>query len=216
MLYGPGATIRDKQINGQSTETYLLKVDCTSEDLDSQLNKFWDFETIGIRNKETVTESFEKNVSFTDGKYSVVLPFKENSPVLPENFENSVISLNSALKRLKKTPDVVQECDSIINEQLEKGIMEKVDLTSLVEVGEVHYLPNQVVIREEALTPKVRIVYDASSKSNGVCLNDTFNTGPSLTEQLYAILLRFRGKKIGLIADIEKAFLSIAVDESLF
>ncbi|XP_065059138.1 uncharacterized protein LOC135686755 [Rhopilema esculentum] len=214
VLYGPGATIRDKQINGQSTETYLLKVECTSEDLDSQLNKFWDFETIGIRDKETVAESFEKNVSFTDGKYSVVLPFKENSPVLPDNFENSVNRLNSTLKRLKKTPDVVQECDSIINEQLEKGIIEKVDLTSPVEVGEVHYLPSQVVIREEALTTKIRIVYDASSKSNGVCLNDTLHTGPSLTEQLYAILLRFRGKKIGLIADIEKAFLSIAVDES--
>eukprot|EP00795_Rhopilema_esculentum_P000685 gene685-10393_t len=106
VLYGPGATIRDKQINGQSTETYLLKVECTSEDLDSQLNKFWDFETIGIRDKETVAESFEKNVSFTDGKYSVVLPFKENSPVLPDNFENSVNRLNSTLKRLKKTPDV--------------------------------------------------------------------------------------------------------------
>ena len=86
MLYWPGATIRDKQINGQSTETYLLKVDCTSEDLDSQLNKFWDFETIGIRNKETVAESFEKNVSFTDGKYDTAKTFEaEKKPTRSSN-----------------------------------------------------------------------------------------------------------------------------------
>ena len=59
--------------------------------------------------------------------------------------------------------------------------------------------------------------YDAlvkpSCKTNEVCLNDTLHKGPSLTEQLYSILLRFRGKRIGLIADIEKAFLATGVDK---
>ena len=115
---------------------------------------------------------------------------------------------------MKKDPKVFEECDSIVKDQLERGIIESVDTTKPVKVGEVHYLPSQVVTRQDALTTKIRIVFDASSKSNGVCLNDTFHTGPSLTEQLYAVLIRFRGKKIGVIADVEKAFLAIGVDES--
>ena len=58
-----------------------------------------------------------------------------------------------------------------------------------MKVGEVHFLPSQVVTRQDALTTKICIVFDASSKSNGVCLNDMLHTGPTLTEQLYAVLM---------------------------
>ena len=58
------------------------------------------------------------------------------------------------------------------------------------------------------------MVFDASSKSHGVCLNDTLHTGPSLTEQLYSVLLRFRLRPIAIIADVEKAFLATGVDET--
>ena len=38
------------------------------------LHQLWDIESIGIRDKETVHESFLKNVTFEDGRYSVSLP----------------------------------------------------------------------------------------------------------------------------------------------
>ena len=37
--------------------------------------------------------------------------------------------------------------------------------------------------------------------------------GPPLTPAILDILLRFRAKKIGLVADMQQAFLNIAVDE---
>ena len=166
--------------------TYLLKIDCLTPSEDHQLTKFWDFESIGIRDKKNVTEAFEKNITFENGRYSVTLPFKENSPVLPDNFQNTLHRFDSTIKHLKKDPKVFEECDSIVKDQLERGIIEPVDTTKPVKVGGVHYLPSQVVARQDALTTKIRIVFDASSKSNGVCFNDTLHTGPSLTEQLYA------------------------------
>ena len=58
--------------------------------------------------------------------------------------------------------------------------------------------PHHAVIRRDAETTKLRIVYDASSKEtkNGTSLNDCLHTGPSLNPLLFDILVRFRENKI--------------------
>ena len=60
---------------------------------------------------------------------------------------------------------------------------------------------------------KVRIVFDASCKSfkGGESLNDVLFAGPSLTESLENVLLRFRCHNYAFSADIEKAFLQIGI-----
>ena len=64
-------------------------------------------------------------------------------------------------------------------------------------------------------TSKVRIVYDARSKiGNSPSLNDCLLPGPSLTESLFGVLIRFRLHRYVFSADIEKAFLQIILDES--
>ena len=75
-------------------------------------------------------------------------------------------------------------------------------------------MPHQVVIRKDAETTKLRIVYDASAKEgkNGTSLNDCLHTAPSLNPLLFEILVRFRENRVALVGDIEKAFLNIAVD----
>ena len=84
---------------------------------------------------------------------------------------------------------MLTEYDSIIKEQLNAGVIEKVK--ELEETGKVHYLPNQAVISRDAETMKLRIVYDASSKEskNRASLNDCLHTGPSLNPLLFEILV---------------------------
>ena len=60
-----------------------------------------------------------------------------------------------------------------------------------------YYLPHRPVIKEDIVTTKIRIVYDASLKTQG----------PSLTKPLLAMLLRFRCNSVAFFADIEKACL---------
>ena len=71
------------------------------------------------------------------------------------------------------------------------------------------------MVRKEATTTKVRIVYDASSKATktGTSLNDCLHVGPSLNPLLFDILLRFRENRVVLVGDIEKAFLNVGVDK---
>jgi hypothetical protein len=119
--------------------------------------------------------------------------------------------MKSQLRRLKKEPELLKEYDSIIREQVEKGIVEQVS-----SLEKVHYLPHQAVIRKDAVTTKLRIVYDASLKESksGTSLNDCLHVGPSLNPLLYSILIRFREKRVVLVGDIEKAFLNEEVDRA--
>ena len=109
---------------------------------------------------------------------------------------------------------MLQEYDSIIQEQLKVGIIEKINADENPEVGKTHYIPHHPVIRKQALSTKLRIVYDASSRlnSNSPSLNDILYVGPPLTPLILDILLRFRTKRIGLVADVEKAFHQISID----
>ncbi|KAL9972204.1 hypothetical protein ACROYT_G018464 [Oculina patagonica] len=94
------------------------------------------------------------------------------------------------------------------------GVIEAVTNLEVGGNDRTHYLPHHSVIRKDAKTTKVRVVYDASSRADGKgsSLNDCLHVGPSLTQLLFDILVCFRCNRIALIADIEKAFLNIEVD----
>ena len=119
------------------------------------------------------------------------------------------------MRKLKKDPHLLEEYDLVIQEQLRDGVIEAVSDLEVPEMGRTHYLPHHAVVRRDAKTTKLRVVYDASSRADGKgpSLNDCLQVGPSLTQLLFDILLRFRCNRIALIADIEKAFLNIEVDE---
>ena len=123
----------------------------------------WDLETLGIQSlKGGVQDEFSENISFEEDRYSVKLPWKESHSKLPNNYSTSLRRLKSQAARLEKDPEVLREYASIISDQLETGVIERV--VELEKAEKEHYLPHQAVIRKEATTTKVRIVYDASSK----------------------------------------------------
>jgi len=73
----------------------------------------------------------------------------------------------------------------------------------------VSYLPHFPVLRPDKSTTKTRIVFDAFSKFNDVCLNDTVVQGPKLQNDLFAVLLRFCCDPVTLMCDIREIYLQI-------
>ena len=180
--------------------------------LDKEVQKMWDLETIGISKVDDVYEDFLDNVRHTGERYTVKLPWKVGHKPIPTNYSVSLFRLKSQIYRLKSMPEVLESYDQIMKEQLKQGIIEEV--SELETSTKTSYLPHQAVIRQEAETTKLRIVYDASAKEgkHGISLNDCLHVGPPLTPLLFDILVRFRENKIGMVADIEKAFLNVEVD----
>ena len=159
---------REKLSSIQFSSTHVLRTESRVVDytLQGDLDRLWDLDSVGIRDKDTVREAFEKNLSFEDGKYLVHLPWKEQHGLLPDNFENCVAGLSSQLKRLRKDPEILKEYDSIIQDQLQSGIIDQVDGAKRPDVGRVHYLLHHGVVRRDALKrlrkdPEILKEYDS-------------------------------------------------------
>ena len=58
---------------------------------------------------------------------------------------------------------------------------------------------------------KVRAVFDCSAKYKGVSLKNLLMLGPSLTNNLFGVLTRFRKEQVALIGDIQAIFHQIRV-----
>ena len=215
MLSGP-TPLLSSRVHTCVATTHLFRVDSQpseSGQLVEQLRSFWELESLGIHEEErTLYDDFSDMVTFQEGRYKVSLPWKELHKPLTDNYQLCVRRLNGLLKRLRNEPEILKQYDSTIREQLEKGIIEPVQ-SDEETTNIVHYLPHHGVVRADKATTKLRIVYDASAKTSGPSLNECLYKGPKFHQLVFDILLRFRAYRCALVADVEKAFLMIAMDE---
>lgn len=188
---------------------------------DSTVSNLWKLETIGIRDsiqvksqqerEFEVREQFEKSVTRVDGRYEVALPWTEGHP--PDRMNNN---REVALKRLQSTTTKLinqqrfEEYNTIFSDWLKEGFIETANDE---ELDSSYYLPHRAVYKPDSQTTPVRPVFDASCKCNGhPSLNDLLEKGPNLIELIPTIILNFRNKKVGISADIRKAFQMIEVN----
>lgn len=150
MLSGP---VCYGQLENESTSlvTHVLRTTMTVEEsnrkLERQLHRFWDLESVGIIDEEhTIYDQFRDMVQFRDGRYEVFLPWKDSSEVIPDNYPLCVRRLNSLLRRLSQSPQLLQQYDQVIQKQAEMRILEPAELErgspgQTPENGLKHYLP---------------------------------------------------------------------------
>ena len=183
----------------------------------THLEEFWKLETLGIREPvqenedDKALQKFHETIHFEDGRYQVTWPWKEESPSLPTNYYLAMGRLRSQVNRLSRNDEHLQKYDAVIQDQLQKGIVEVVpdeDCTKNLK----HYIPHHEVLKPDKTTTKLRNVFDASAKTTkkNQSLNESLHHGPVILEDLCG-LLRFRLHKVALVADVEKAFLQVGL-----
>ena len=200
LLSGPLTTKRPVAVSVNLASTHVLKVDIALQDetLGDKINEFWSLDSIGICDKESsIYEECIDKIEVINNGYEVNLPFKNENPILEDNYNLCLKRLKNLKKKLDSNKRLLVEYDNIKN-QFHEGIIEKV--TSPPLVGNTTYLPHRPVIREDKASTKVRIVYDASAKNKGPSLNESLYKGPCLTPLLFDVLLRFRAHDIALTA----------------
>ena len=195
VLSGPTSSAESEQSAVNLITTHVLRADALqpdSEPLDNALRSFWELESLGICGPEkTVHDEFVDTIAYKDGQYQVSLPWKEFHKPLPDHYQLSRKRLWGLMQRLRQNPTVLQEYNHIIQDQLKNGIVEPVP-EKYPHSNRLHYLPHHAVVRSDKSTTKVRVVYDASAKSEGPSLNECLYTGPKFNQHILDLLLRFR------------------------
>ena len=86
----------------------------------------------------------------------MTLPQKEFHLILPSHHDLSIKRLTGLFKHLQQTPDILQQYDTVIKDQLEQGIVKVVDDTE-PQNNLIHYLPYHPVLREDKAMTKFSI-----------------------------------------------------------
>lgn len=183
-----------------------------------QLTKFWELEEIprhyALTKDDELCENYYTNTTIRsfDGTYTVRLPFKDANIKYGESRKKAVARLLQLERQFEKNENLRQQYKEFMYEYLNMGHMRKVPKPEYY-TGE-YYIPHQAVIKEDSLTTKLRVVFDASSKtSSKISLNENLHKGPRLQQDLSNILLRWRTHKIAFMADIMKMYRFIKINQ---
>ena len=94
----------------------------------------------------------------------VGLPWKRDDPNPDLNFRPSMGCLKTTLNKLRRTPELLEQYNQIMVDQVNAGILEPAPYVDHSDPPDkLYYMPHQPVVKETSITTKKRIVYDCSS-----------------------------------------------------
>ncbi|XP_076660598.1 uncharacterized protein LOC143363956 [Halictus rubicundus] len=195
-----------------------IKCHLSTSSIDDQIAKFWELEEyptekIASKEEELCESHFREHTSRnSSGRYIVRLPFAPNKSNLGTSYEIALKRFYNLEKRLIQNTALKQEYSRFIQEYRVLGHMTDISKNDCRKDG--YYLPHHPVFKQSSLTTKLRVVFDASAiTSNELSLNDVLLVGPTIQDDLFSLLVRFRLHNYVLTADIEKMYRQVLVHQ---
>lgn len=189
---------------------------------DEELSSLWRLDAIGIKERPDVSglnmaavEQFEGQVRKDGARYEV--PLMNQEPGLDgraDNYKLAEQRLCLQLRRFRGQPELLSQYDSAIRTYFNDGHAERAPEHDENQGSTtIYYMPHHGVIRCDAVTTRLRVVFDASLHVVGQpSLNSVLCKGPKLDADLLR-LLKFRCYPMVMVADIKKAYLQMVVRE---
>jgi len=187
-------------------------VSCVNIDNSLDVRLFWDEQLAGILPKtedshNDILDRFVEQLIFTNERYHVRFPWLQGASLTSNYKKQALARLSQTTKRLVKT-GIIQDYHQILQDYESNGIIEKCPKEST----SCYYIPHHAVVRTQATSTKIRIVFDASARElHGQSINDCLFEGSNLFPSLIGVIIRFRLFEHALTGDIEKAFLQIGI-----
>ncbi|XP_029159115.1 uncharacterized protein LOC114931307 [Nylanderia fulva] len=192
---------------------------CASADtIDRELRCFWEVKEVPRRallspEEQQCEQHFAQTHSRdADGRYVVRLPFRRDPPIdIGKSRFIAERSLSSLHRRFRSNAVLKSKYVDFLREYEALGHMRQV-LDSVLSAQHV-YIPHHPVIRDSSLTTRLRVVFNASSRTtNSTSLNDHLHADPKLQTELSAVILRWRQFRYVYATDIAKMYRQIRVD----
>ena len=153
--------------------------------------------------KKIIDETFV----FKDNHYEAGLLFKRECTI-PESM--SIAMARSRLvssERSLRQKGLLDWTNKRIRELIELGYVRPANDTDLTtQWKRVWYLPTFVVVNQNKVPPKNRLVFDGAAEVKGKSLNSYLSAGPDLLIPLISALFRFRERKVAVQGDVRDMF----------
>ncbi|XP_055605274.1 uncharacterized protein LOC129753482 [Uranotaenia lowii] len=192
-------------------------------DLHEFVKRFFSVDSLGIAAAPEVEIPDEKRAKHilktttkkrSDGHYEVALLWKYDYIELPDSRPMAEKRLKCLERRLQRNTDLYANvCQQINNYQL-KGYahIATEEEQKRFDIRRTWYLPLGVVLNPKK-PGKVRLIWDAAAKVDGISLNTMLLTGPDLLSSLLGILFRYREREVAISGDIREMFHQMVVRE---
>ncbi|XP_033339833.2 uncharacterized protein LOC117228236 [Megalopta genalis] len=184
-----------------------------NQDVNAQMTKFWEIEEcptqkhLSKEDRESEKHYQTHTTRDDQGRYTVRIPFKTNAGRLGDSHKLALKRFYSLENKLHKQEELHKQYSDFIREYL---ALRHMSLIANDTNREGLYLPHHAVLKATSTTTKLRVVFDASAKTkSGISLNDILLVGPTIQDDLFQLVIRFRLHNYVLTADIEKMFRQI-------
>lgn len=192
----------------------------SNSNIQRQIEKFWIMEevpSIKIWKREEIEceEFFKSSLQKAEnGQYIVALPVRDGIKELGDSKQIALKRFGKLERKLSTDSKLRTEYIKFMTEYEDLGHMSPIPECEIKSSNPQFYLPHHPVFKESSSTTKVRVVFDASAKTNnGISLNDKLKCGPVLQDDLLSILIRFRQHYCVIGADVEKMYRRVLVSE---
>lgn len=211
-----GFIVSGKITDKVKSDAFVSSHMCTDESLDSQLERFWELESMDQKKSLTPDEQFaedhfQRTVSRdTNGRYIVRLPLREELvSLMGDSYTPALRRFLSIEKKLATDSQLRQEYTTVM---LEYQKLENMEVSPRALPGPQFFLPHYAIRRPESTTTKTRVVFDGSSRGiNGLSINEVLIAGPTVQPPLQATVINFRMPRFVFTADAQKMFQQIWV-----
>ncbi|GFU74963.1 uncharacterized protein TNCV_3752141 [Trichonephila clavipes] len=188
---------------------------------DNCIKDLWSLDVLGIKDpfekktrielEEAAKDNFARHVTRdADGRYVVSLPWIQGHPFLSNCRNLAERRLKNCVRSLERSKNL-GKYEAVFHSWQNEDIIEEVQ--NVADKKNEHYLPHHPVYNDNSTT-KIRPVFDGSAKEkNSSSINECLEKGPNMVELILTIVNKFRLRKFGITAYIEKAFLQIGLQE---
>ena len=173
-------------------------------DINNPFQRCPDDELLGLSQDDKIFLHKMNNEVCTTSTGNLQLPLPIRDTAIPSNKAAVYLRTKNTLRKLSKEPSKLTDCIEQMKNNLQAGFVEKIPQDELTSLNKTWYLPIFCITHPKK--NKVRLVYDASARYDGISLNDLLYQGPDLNNHLRGVLFRFREKPVAVSADIQTMF----------
>ncbi|CAG7667006.1 unnamed protein product, partial [Allacma fusca] len=204
----------DIPVSSNRVNEHILFHECCGDDeLNRLVKESFSTESFGVQIPKTPLKSqdykralmlLESTTVKVGERFQTGLLWRQDNMVLPESRSTALRRLHCLERKMDRDPEFADQYIAKMEDFINKGY------AVMVSSPRKWYIPHFPHVNPKK-PGKIRLIFDAAAKCEGVSLNSCLLTGPDLLNSLPAVLMRFRENPIAAVGDIQEMFPQIGI-----